>query len=1518
MEGCPVSSDDTFANCTLAVPEVTNTGSAEIASGRHTITAEGFPSGIKSDQVDFYVSGSVPLSIVPSQGIPGSAITVSAYALAQDDTSVTISFNGKDVQSSCAPQPSGSHSFSCTITIQSQIQPGTYVIKATGDNTGDSDSGSFLAIGGILANPVTEVPGSSVAITGSGFSAHDTTATILFDGTDVTPSSGCPVSSSLLSCTIVVPSTVGGPHIINATGNTGDRFSTPFVVQAETYIDPPDGEVGSSVAVVGSGFSPSDTTGTILFDGTDVTPSSGCNMSDGLAACNFIVPSVLQGSYTVKITGNTGDSFSETFTVIPSLSLSPTSISYSSFMPGSSMSVTGSVFSHSDTSVSLAFNGHPATPSSCPVSSGSFNCSIIIPTPLFAGTYTVNATGNNAGDHTSAVFIENPAITVNPTTAKIQTQITITGTGFSESDYSVSANLDGNDVGLRTLGNPFGCNTDQGNFTCLFLVPYAMSPGTYTLNVVGQTGDTISTKFSIIGLSLNPVFGPKGSTIAVTGGGFASSDNSITLAFNKTNVTPQSGCPVSGGNFACVFTVPDVPGGGYNVTATGNTGDSFTVQFSLLDVELSKSAGPVASTVNFNGSGFEPASQVSVSFNGAPTGFSCYTHYVLNGGSFVLGSGSFPYCQTFIPLGGPNSVFSLSDELGDRVSEPFQITNVNTFDSQLTTFSGGSVSTSSSITGISVAITGSNATDGTQVHIETASMTGPYLGVSSLNQGTNYYGVGFQENTQVGYGIPRSGTARTCITTQSSTAGLTMQYDFVDIETASSFWKDVSNISTNGNTICGDIPIDSSGVFFSNFGEPIAVGPADTTPPVIAPISDQTVEAASSAGEAATYTATATDNIDGTDAVTCSPASGSTFPLGSTTVTCNSQDAAGNDAIPVTFAVTVQDTTPPVLTLPSDITQEATGPSGNAVTYSTSANDLVGGPVTPQCSPASGSTFQVGTTLVTCTATDAHTNLASETFHVIIQDTTPPMITVTDINAKATGTLTPVTFSPTATDIVDGTDPVTCNPISGSTFQLGASTVNCSSTDAHHNIATASFTVTVAETTAPSITLPADIVQEATGPAGNTVTFTATATDIVDGTDPVTCTTVSGSTFPLGSTTVTCTSSNNAGNTATGTFHVIIQDTTPPTLTIQSPTNNAIVNTATVPVSGISSDNVQVSSVTWKVDSGTVSTASGTTNWSFTTNTLSTGLHTVYVNATDEAGNVAKSSVSATYVEPTVTLPPPSGGTTPITFSSSTGGFTSLNSIMQSSLSPSPPPGNYPLGFFSWDMTGFAPSSSVTITITSPVPLHPQSHYFILVGGNWVSIPVSVSGNTMTMTISDNGPFDGNPAVGVISDLGTVANPTDGRVTGGGTIGKNIDFTFEARSDTDKTDNTHGTLEFHDKSGGITLHSDRVSFLSVDNTISQATFSGTGDLGKGHNYIFIASISDPDKTGDHDTFSITVTDNTGKVVYANSGTVKGHIEIHKFAGKDDKSDSGSKHGNNGNDNDHNHGSNKDHNDKNSK
>ena len=142
-----------------------------------------------------------------------------------------------------------------------------------------------------------------------------------------------------------------------------------------------------------------------------------------------------------------------------------------------------------------------------------------------------------------------------------------------------------------------------------------------------------------------------------------------------------------------------------------------------------------------------------------------------------------------------------------------------------------------------------------------------------------------------------------------------------------------------------------------------------------------------------------------------------------------------------------------------------------------------------------------------------------------------------------------VDYSSSATDTEDGTDPVNCSPSSGSLFPLGDTTVNCSSTDSVSDTATASFDVTVQDTTPPSFSnVPSGLTAEATSSSGATVDYSPTATDIVDGSDPVNCAPTSGSLFSIGSTTVNCTSTDNHNNTATVSFGVTVRDTTAPTI----------------------------------------------------------------------------------------------------------------------------------------------------------------------------------------------------------------------------------------------------------------------------------------------------------------------------------------------------------------------------------
>jgi hypothetical protein len=96
------------------------------------------------------------------------------------------------------------------------------------------------------------------------------------------------------------------------------------------------------------------------------------------------------------------------------------------------------------------------------------------------------------------------------------------------------------------------------------------------------------------------------------------------------------------------------------------------------------------------------------------------------------------------------------------------------------------------------------------------------------------------------------------------------------------------------------------------------------------------------------------------------------------------------------------DTTPPVLSLPSNMTVEATGPAGAVVTYIATANDAVDGSVTVICNPTSGSTFPIGQTTVNCNASDSHGNTANGSFKITVQDTTAPITTPSVYSASYT------------------------------------------------------------------------------------------------------------------------------------------------------------------------------------------------------------------------------------------------------------------------------------------------------------------------------------------------------------------------------------------------------------------------------------------------------------------------------------------------------------------------------------
>ncbi len=163
----------------------------------------------------------------------------------------------------------------------------------------------------------------------------------------------------------------------------------------------------------------------------------------------------------------------------------------------------------------------------------------------------------------------------------------------------------------------------------------------------------------------------------------------------------------------------------------------------------------------------------------------------------------------------------------------------------------------------------------------------------------------------------------------------------------------------------------------------------DTVLPVLTP-SQTRFEATSTAGAVVTFGVSVVDKglpapMD-QRALNCSLASGTLLPIGDTPVHCSATDDAGNTGI-VDFTITVADTTPPAVTAPAGFSVSATGPGGATATYSAAtAYDTLSGELTPSCTPVSGSTFSLGVTTVTCSATDGAGNVGSAGFTVTVVD----------------------------------------------------------------------------------------------------------------------------------------------------------------------------------------------------------------------------------------------------------------------------------------------------------------------------------------------------------------------------------------------------------------------------------------------------------------------------------------------------------------------------------------------------
>ena len=455
----------------------------------------------------------------------------------------------------------------------------------------------------------------------------------------------------------------------------------------------------------------------------------------------------------------------------------------------------------------------------------------------------------------------------------------------------------------------------------------------------------------------------------------------------------------------------------------------------------------------------------------------------------------------------------------------------------------------------------------------------------------------------------------------------------------------------------------------------LAYTPLDSEAPTITVPSTITLTTSNTAGTAATFSVSASDNGAVTTGPTCGVASGSNFAIGDTTVTCTASDAEGNTATE-TFTVTVQLASPPTVsifsygTLTSISNHVPTGVFSSPVYYPITASSSLGIASGPTCTPASNSVFSVGTTIVSCTATDNHGTVGTTTFNVVVSQQSalsdsacqaaasdlgniqhePNSVFVCEfpfnVTVEEDQRLVWVDTQPytgffrhsitSSTGLFDHSDAAVMDFLPSSWGGVGT----YSFYDKLNPSLTGSITIAESDNTNPTVTVPSDMTISTESPTGTpTVTYSVSATDDREVTSGPTCNIASGTSFSVGTTAVTCTASDAAGNTGTSSFNVTVEytfvDITEPGLVVPSDISLSTTNPSgtIVTYSGVTaSDNGAVTS------GPTCTPASGTM--------FPIGTTTVTCMASDAAGNNGAGSFSVTITQtiidntaPVITIP---------------------------------------------------------------------------------------------------------------------------------------------------------------------------------------------------------------------------------------------------------------------------------------
>ena len=559
----------------------------------------------------FNVQAAAPTIVLnPTSATAGSSVTVTGTDFAAN-TTVTITYDGTVVTTVPSPlsaTPLGG--WNATFIVPPSAS-GSHTVNATGSST--SATANLTVTPSVSVSPSGGVVGTSVTVIGYGFGASETGISVNYDGASV--ASGITAGAQgTWSASLVIPASASGLRTITATGPS-NTATTTFSVTPKIISNRANGAPGSSITITGTGFGASETGIAVTYDGTAVTtvpPSVSANPKGGWSA-TFIVPASPSGPHTIDSYGS-----STSVNSVPEITFTTSagiSANRPNAAPGSSITITGSGFGTGETGITVTYDGNPVASVASADATGGWKATFTVPTSP-AGSHIIDASGSStqATSIPDITFSVTAGISTSRASAAPGSSITITGSGFAAGETGIAISYDGT---ATTSGISADAN---GGWKATFVVPASPS-GTHIIDAGGPSSLATSVTdltFTVIpGISTNRPSAAPGSSVTITGSGFAASETGIFVNYDDKAVSQGITANALGG-WTATFVVPASASGSHSISAQG----SVTPLTSLNDKAFNIGAGLslsgdnyVGGTVVVSGSGFAANSPLKFTYD---------------------------------------------------------------------------------------------------------------------------------------------------------------------------------------------------------------------------------------------------------------------------------------------------------------------------------------------------------------------------------------------------------------------------------------------------------------------------------------------------------------------------------------------------------------------------------------------------------------------------------------------------------------------------------------------------------------------------------------------------------------------------------------------------------------------------------------------------------------------------------------------------------------------------------------